>query len=487
MTNDIFNDLKKENLVEDEDVVLAGVSGGADSVCLLLLLEQLQKEVSFTLEAVHVEHGIRGEESRKDALFVERLCKEHGIVCHTYSVETPEYAKEHGLGPEEAARILRYDCYQEAAEAAGKRFPGKRVKLALAHHAQDNAETILFQMVRGSGIDGLCGMQLRIEREAYELIRPLLKQSRETIEAFLREKGQTYCTDVTNFDTDYSRNRIRHRVLPELTAINDRAVEHINRSAFLLQELREYVNAEVDRIYRKYVFQAENGLQLQKGMIDDIPEMIAGEVIHNAIENVAGSKKDITSSHIRIVKKLFFSQAGRSVKLPYRLVAERNYDGVLLKREEALPDKKEAFFVEVPQEQLEMLFEGEVLEFDVPGGRVRFRGFTFDGEINKISKKSYTKWLNYDKIKCGLQIRTRTSGDDLTIDDSGHTKKLKEYFINEKVPKEMRDGVLLLADGFHILWVVGQRIGADYKIDECTKRILEVQFFGGKYHESQEY
>ena len=123
----------------------------------------------------------------------------------------------------------------------------------------------------------------------------------------------------------------------------------------------------------------------------------------------------------------------------------------------------------------------------MPGGRVRFCGLSPDGKIGEIDKKSYTKWLNYDKIKFGLQIRTRTAGDYLTVDDRGHTKKLKEYFINEKVPKEMRDTMLLLTEDSHVIWAVGQRISADYKIDENTKKILEVHFFGGNYHESKEY
>ena len=127
MTNELLNEWKKEKIVEDGDIVLAGVSGGADSVCLLLMLEQLQKKTDFLLEAVHVEHGIRGEESRKDAAFVKTLCQDHGIRCHIFSVEVPLFAEKHGLGLEEAARILRYDCYKKAAESVKKEFPEKHI------------------------------------------------------------------------------------------------------------------------------------------------------------------------------------------------------------------------------------------------------------------------------------------------------------------------------------------------------------------------
>ncbi len=487
MTNELLNEWKKEKIVEDGDVVLAGVSGGADSVCLLLMLEQLQEKIDFSLEAVHVEHGIRGEESREDAAFVETLCKNHGIKCHTFSMEVPAFAEEHGLGLEEAARILRYDCYKKAAKGVKKEFAEKKIKLALAHHAEDNAETILFQMVRGSGLDGLCGMSRRRDEGLYELIRPLLAQSREEIEAFLRECRQSYCMDETNLDTEYSRNRIRHQVLPELKQINGQAVAHINQSAAFLQEMRDFLNEEAEHIREMYVVEKKDSIQLYPGVWEESHEVVQREVLHKAIGQVAGSKKDITRKHVESVRNLYFSQVGRYVELPYQVVAERNYKGILLRREMEKKGENNAFSIEIPKESLQKIFAGEALELEVPGGSVVFRGLTPDGEIGEIDKKSYTKWLNYDKIKCGLQIRNRTAGDYLTVDDEGHTKKLKEYFINEKVPKEMRDTMLLLADGSHVVWAVGQRISADYKIDENTKKILEVHFFGGNYHESQEY
>lgn len=333
MTNELLNEWKKEKIVEDGDIVLAGVSGGADSVCLLLMLEQLQKKTDFLLEAVHVEHGIRGEESRKDAAFVKNLCKDHGIRCHIFSVEVPVFAEKHGLGLEEAARILRYDCYKKAAESVKKEFPEKKIRLALAHHAEDNAETVLFQMVRGSGLDGLCGMSRRRDEGIYELIRPLLAQPREEIEAFLRECGQSYCTDETNLDTEYSRNRIRHQVLPELKQINGQAVAHINQSAALLQEMRDFLNEEAEHIREMYVVEKSDGIQLYPGVWEECHEVVQREVLHKAIGQVAGSKKDITRKHIESVRDLYFSQVGRYVELPYQVLAERNYHGILLRKD----------------------------------------------------------------------------------------------------------------------------------------------------------
>lgn len=330
-------------------------------------------------------------------------------------------------------------------------------------------------------------MSRRRDEGIYELIRPLLAQPREEIEAFLRECGQSYCMDETNLDTEYSRNRIRHQVLPELKQINGQAVAHINQSAALLQEMRDFLNEEAEHIREMYVVEKSDGIQLYSGMWEECHEVVQREVLHKAIGQVAGSKKDITRKHVESVRNLYFSQVGRYVELPYQVLAERNYHGILLRKDTEKKRADNTFLIEIPKESLQKVFDGGTLELEVPGGRVRFCGLSPDGKIGEIDKKSYTKWLNYDKIKVGLQIRTRTAGDYLTVDDRGHTKKLKEYFINEKVPKEMRDTMLLLTEDSHVIWAVGQRISADYKIDENTKKILEVHFFGGNYHESKEY
>ena len=159
--------MELEGLVKSGDVVLAGVSGGADSVCLLLMLLEYRKHCNFLLEAVHVEHGIRGDASRRDAAFVKKLCEKRGVCCRIYPVDVPAYAKGHGLGVEEAARKLRYECFREAAED----YDGRPVKIALAHHADDNAETMLFRLIRGSGLHGLYGM--RPARLFLQIIRQL--------------------------------------------------------------------------------------------------------------------------------------------------------------------------------------------------------------------------------------------------------------------------------------------------------------------------
>lgn len=526
MTGEVRGWMEQENLIQAGDLVLAGVSGGADSVCLLLLLLDLQKDLAFSLEVVHVEHGIRDAESREDARFVEELCKKWNVPCRTFHLDVPEYAKCHGMGLEEAARTLRYDCYKKSAAevlafggdsgavngAAGS--TGRtEVKVALAHHADDNAETILFQMARGSGLLGLCGMRpKRSLAEGVAIIRPLLRMTRREIEAYLSERGQEFRQDDTNLDTDYSRNRIRHEVLPQLQRVNSQAVLHMNQTAGTLLELADYLDAEVQRVLQETCCIGEQpegagDCIIQQELFERYPVILQKEAVHEVLGRTAGSRKDIGSIHIEAVLRLAKLQAGRQIFLPYQMRAERIYEGIRIRRvsesDGQLASRQNGEFdlwdgrvsnsggtaaeqYEITEQELFLAERKEGVVIPLPDGELRLHVRDFSGEMWKIRKKTYTKWLNYDKIKCGLLLRKRAGGDYLTIDEKGHRKKLKEYFIEEKIPKEQRDKVWLLAEDAHIIWVVGGRISAGYRIEENTKKILEVQIVGGNYREDQE-
>ena len=483
MTNELLNEWKKEKIVEDGDIVLAGVSGGADSVCLLLMLEQLQKKTDFLLEAVHVEHGIRGEESRKDAAFVKNLCQDHGIRCHIFSVEVPLFAEKHGLGLEEAARILRYDCYKKAAESVKKEFPEKKIKLALAHHAEDNAETVLFQMVRGSGLDGMCGIRpVRNDAESVTYIRPLLGVSRCEIEQELKRRGQAYCTDATNENLEYSRNHIRHRILPELKKVNAQAVLHMNRMAEQMNEIRDYMDRQLADAYEKIVSREKADVVLHVELLRGLSHILQTRLVHNALAEAAGARQDLEAGHVEAVLGLMDKQSGRSVDLPYGLVAERSYDRIRLRQRDAKMVSKEMTEIAISAEILEEISSsGQTKSIKVcdTGALFTMRIFPFDGKVSEIPQKMYTKWLDYDKIKFGFSIRTRKNQDYFVMDAVGHRKKLSDYFINQKIPAEERDATLLIADGSQILWIVGGRMGRGAQLDGTSRMVLELIYQGG--------
>ena len=488
MTEKVRRWIEKENLIQPGDLVLVGVSGGADSVCLLTLLLSLKERMGFSLGAVHVEHGIRGIESEEDAAFVEELCERAGIFCRVYHVDARARAEEEGIGMEEAARGLRYECYLKEAEQAG----APRVKIAVAHHANDNAETILFQMARGSGLQGLCGMPVqRLLTDNVWLIRPLLAVTRAEIEEYLCAQGQQFRTDETNMDVRYSRNRIRHAVIPQLSVVNSQAAWHISRSAVWLSDLRDYLDREVEKIWPTVCTrQDENtGCMLRDELFVQYHRALVQRVVQRALELTAGSGKDLAGSHVEAVMRLADSQVGRRICLPDGLTASRVYGGICIcenRKMEAAAGTEPSHAVRITAEQIDGIKHGEWLAVSLPDGQMRMRVRPFSGKIEEIPKKKYTKWLNYDKIKCDLWIRKRISGDYITIDADGHTKKLKEYFIGEKIPAERREDIWLLADQSHVLWVVGGRISADCRVEPHTEKVLEIQMRGGNYLEDQE-
>lgn len=392
-------------------------------------------------------------------MFVEQLCKQWGIVCHIRNVDVPRYAKIHHLGEEEAARILRYQVF---ADAAGQ---DRNVRIALAHHMEDNAETMLFQLIRGSGLDGLCGMRPQRTGTNGEIyIRPFLQCSREQIEQFLEERGQGYCTDSTNANESYSRNRMRKRVLPELIQMNPQAVQHMQTAMEQLQQVRDYLEEETVSLEKKFISGERKNVKLDTDGLAELSQAVRMRLIRKAVWKAAGACKDITAAHLQAVADLLEKQTGRYVKLPYGLTATRVYNVIEImgKRKET-----EKICLPIDTDRLpENLLAGE--------WKFSFKKFLYDGNTDKIPRKMYTKWFDYDKIKDSLAIRNRRKGDYFVLDAAGHHKKLEDYFVNEKIPASHRDEQLLLAGEDEIFWIVGGRMAYGTGISDATRWVLEI-------------
>ncbi len=484
MLQKIESYIRENNMLEEGDRVCVALSGGADSVCLLLVLRELEKAWNLKLSAIHVEHGIRGEESKKDEQFVRELCARLHLELQCKSVDVKTYAQENKLGIEEAARSLRYQYFEEVAkQSAG------RCKIAIAHHMEDNAETVLFQMIRGSGMQGLCGMSPVREEDEVTYIRPLLAVSRKEIEAFLKAHEQDYCVDATNTDLEYSRNRIRNVILPELTQVNSQAILHINQAAGRIRKIQEDVMAVADKYAEQVYEKHDSAVVFHIDELKRTPESYRAEVVRKALFEVAGKKKDIGAIHVEAILELMDKQSGKQIDLPYHMVAFREYGRICLQRtvvEEPEPIPENQGGIGVTQELLEELMQlclesGEgCTRMELPSGKsVNLRLFSYSNLRDEISKKPYTKWFDYDKIKSGFVIRKRCSGDYFVADGQGHTKKLKEYFINEKVPAVLRNQIDLMAIDSEIIWIVGKRISEKYKVTYGTKYVLEIQYNGG--------
>lgn len=455
MYDKVKNYVQKNELLQDCRHIVIGLSGGADSVCLAHIVQRLSRENGFTVSALHVHHGIRGEEADRDRDYCAEFCGRLGIEYKEVYYDVPEYAADHGLTCEEAGRILRYEALRTEADSL------ENARIAVAHHMNDQAETVIFNMCRGSGIRGMRGMLAKRDG----IIRPLLCCTREEIEEYLAKERIEFCTDSTNEHDDYARNRIRHSVIPYLEQnINVRAVQNIAAMANRMAEAEEYLEKETDRRYEEAVEYVRDGI-LIRNPEQGTPYMLK-RIIMKALGELASGMKDIGETHIESVAALADAQSGKYADVRQGITARREQNGILIYRdcqnEVYEPLKIEVPSVITPWDRTER-FEFEIVDWN---------------KNKKILNNIYTKCFDYDKIKVGLWLRTREEGDYLVIDSQGHRKKLNQYFIDEKIPEYMRKRTILLADGHHIMWVVGRRISAEYKITDDTKRVLAVHCKG---------
>ncbi|MGN0342414.1 MAG: tRNA lysidine(34) synthetase TilS [Roseburia sp.] len=447
--------IRQQHMLKEGDTVIAGVSGGADSVCLLFVLKELSVRYDLSVRVVHVEHGVRGQESLEDAAFVEKLCKKMDIPFDCVHYDVPDYARVHGMSVEEAGRKLRYETFEREAD----RFPG--AKIAVAHNQNDQAETVLFQMIRGSCVRGLGG----ISPVRGRVIRPLLCVSRREIETYLAELGQPFCVDVTNDSDLYSRNCLRHQVLPVLEQLNVRAVEHIAAGAEQMRELDLFLEGQAEKMQEQWVKRDRSGIRIDDDCARRTEGFLLREMLYRLLVEAAGSAKDISRVHVEQVEKLFFSEVGKSFNLPYGLRAVREPGEVLVGKAVSMTP------VKIPAEDL---FSARDFSVEALGKNTM---------PTEIPKKKYTKWIDYDRIENSLCVRTRREGDYFWLNGNGDRQKLKQFFINEKIPRNLRDEILLVADGSHIVWVVGYRLSAYYYTTDQTNRILKIQYHGGKEDE----
>ena len=330
--------MKEWKMISEQDVVVVGVSGGADSVALLLVLEELRKKQKFSIHVVHVNHGIRGEEADRDEHYVQTLCEEKEIPFSCVHVDVPSYAREHRMSEEEAGRELRRNAFHTVKTE----YNG--TKIALAHHQEDNAETFFLNLARGSKLKGLGG----IYPVKGEYIRPLLCVGRREIETFLEQRNIKYCMDATNLEDTYMRNRIRNHVIPFFrTHINDQTIEHMNAAMKQLREVQQYLEKQQQAAYEAIVLKEKNRVILQKEPFENTEGIIREMVIRTALAEMAGKEKDLEEIHVQDVARLMQKQVGRRIDLPYHLVAKRNYEGILIQKREAFQEEEPVLAIEL--------------------------------------------------------------------------------------------------------------------------------------------
>lgn len=403
--------------------ILCACSGGADSMCLLHLMHTAGLDVA----AAHFEHGIRGEEALRDARFVKDWCDGHGIPCAEGHADVPAYAREHSLSTEEAARELRYAFLNRTADELGCEL------IATAHNLSDNAETVLFNLCRGTGSAGLRG----IARERGRYIRPLLGTARAEIEDYLRENGVPYVEDSTNESDDYSRNRIRHHVMPELRRINAQADFALSRAAELTRRDDECLAQMAEDFIREHY----DGESLPLDALNALHWAVASRVIRSI------AKKSLTMEQVEKALALARLRGARRLDLP----------GQSLRFEQGrLWTASESAETITPR----VLIPGERLELPEAGLAIMAKNGFFEEEVNDLFK---TYFLKCENIKGNVTVTGRRPGDRLHPAGRGCGKSLKSLFLEAGYTQRQRDLTPVFRDGEGILAVYG------FGQDERTK------------------
>ncbi|MDE6530334.1 MAG: tRNA lysidine(34) synthetase TilS [Lachnospiraceae bacterium] len=459
------------------DAIVAGVSGGADSVCLLCVLREIYAGTGVTIHAVHVNHNLRAE-ADADQKYVERLCGKWNIPCYCYSYDVEGYAADHRISTEEAGRQLRYGAFYEVQD---RLTASGCIKIAVAHTMDDNAETMLLNLFRGTGLKGLRGIPV----SRGDIIRPLLCVRRSEIESWLETQGIEWCNDCSNDTDDYTRNKIRHKILPVAeTEINENAVLHMNRTAKQLALAEDYLTDKAAEAWDACVrplMQKPDGLIIGDSVLALHP-YLRKCVLLRAMQETAETARDISAVHVEALEGLFDLQCGKELHLAYGMRAERTYDGVMIRKKPDDMECSQKYRQDASEdagiESIDLKISGST---EIPGYGIFETRVLHSGKRNfcEFPKDRYTKWFDYDKIKNTVCLRTRQAEDYLVIDGNDNTQKLKSYLINQKIPSGEREKLLLIADGKHIMWVVGYRCSYGYYISESTENILEVRYRSG--------
>lgn len=426
-------------------------------MALLFCLLEIRELIAFNIFIAHVNHGVRGEEARSDQVFVEKVARDLDLPYYTIDVSMEQYGKERGITAEEAGRELRYGFFREIARKHGGG------KIAVAHNLNDQAETLLMRIMRGSGIDGLRGMSFKYD----DIIRPILGISREEIEEYIEEKKIETVLDKTNLQPIYTRNKVRLELIPYVeNNFNPNIIETLWRMSRIFHTDVDFLDQYTEEKYSNLLIKDENhSIILDRNEFLKLHRAIQQRVIRNMILKINGSLQGIGEVHILAALKLFIGErTGKEIDLLNGLVARVSYDDIIIERSRDKGKKNYSYGLAIPG-NLTIL------------SRYYFETSIFDYDANlALDRERQVKYFDYNKLIGKLEIRNRRDGDRFAPYGMRGRKKLKDYFMDEKVPRELRDEIPLVVDGQNILWVVGYRTSELYKVTEETKKILAISY-----------
>jgi len=464
----VLETIQREGMIDAGDGVLVGVSGGSDSVALLLSLLSLKRRgrLRCGLHVAHLNHMLRGAEADADERFVRRLCARLRIGLTAERRDVRTFASEKKLTIEEAAREVRYDFLLEVAKREGCN------RIAVGHNADDNVETITQRIIRGTGVRGLAGIPPVREmssRPRIVVIRPLIRMWRCDIESYLRARGERWRTDSSNLRDDYLRNRIRNRLIPLLEAEYNAEVKRaVLRLGEIAREVTGYIEQEAAKAERAALLKADrNEVVIDTGAIRSIPAAVQQALLRRVLERLGVPLKGMGLEGFRRLMSLCAGEGTRKIQMPRGFFAERKGGQVAIYKRSAAPPTSLRVPLPVPGRaaipELGIEVAGEVVE----GGLEVFRSL--------VEKKTpLEEIIDFDAVEQPLEVRLWRRGDRFKPLGMKGMKKLQDFFTDLKVPADERRRVPIVATRAHPIWVVGYRIDDRVKVTARTRRLLRL-------------
>lgn len=451
LLNKVRDTIHKHSMLSGGETVLVGLSGGPDSVCLLSVLHNIKEEFRFMLHAIYIDHGLRPDETPAEIEFCKKICDELAVPFSVRAIDVKTYAKDHGLSKQDAARDLRYRIFEETA------FEIKADKIALGHNADDQAETFFMRVMRGAGPKGLSG----IPPVRGKIIRPLIETGRSEIEEFLEDKKAAYIIDSSNLKEDYLRNWMRLTLMPEIKKANPDITETLSRTIEILREEERYFDIIVTKTLMKLISRKTDArIELFLTPMESMEKVILRRVLRRAIDETKGLRS-IGYIHIeQIIDMVRNGRNGDRLYLPKGLRVIKNYATLVMTSE--TPHRISAYTLNVP---------GEVV---IRETKTVIRASIEDNAEDYGDGKSVVV-LDGDRTGLSLIVRARSNGDFFYPMGFGKKKKLQDFFVNEKVPRDERDSVPIVVSGTDIIWIAGCRADERFKASEGTKRFLRLE------------
>lgn len=443
--------IRENELLKNGDSVVVGFSGGPDSTFLLILLLTIQKIFNLKIYAAHLNHKLRGNESDEDEEFVKDFCKENKIECLIESRDIKKIAQETKRSIEEVARNERYRFFAEAAQ----KF--KANKIATGHTLNDNAETMIFNFIRGSGVSGLRGIPLKRDN----IIRPLLGVTKEEILDFLKSEKIQYRVDSTNETDDYTRNFIRNKIIPLMQEINPNLFETLSITSQLLIFLEKYIQAEETKFDRLFVSKkTEKVLRIKLEENVDYRNYLMMDLIRKKIE--AQFNIQLSFEKTKELVNLTKQEKGTTIQINDKVFAIRESNTILVLYEPEFEDVN----ISVTYDTKLQKYYGSYFEFKLSIAPVKEA---------KISDNPMVEFFDADKIQHKLILRNWKSGDKFIPLGMKYSKKVSDILTDAKIPSIFKKQILVLCDGPEIIWVVGVRLAEKYKVTKETKKVIKAR------------